>query len=199
MKKDIKNNSQTTPLAIDNFEPLQTEESTLLSLGIPIEPEPISSDSTFSILDKVSPEYREAKLTNHTKRPKTSLEEAIEVSGHLSKDKKVLFTSLAQLYLTDMAHNIFKSQFDLSEDYPDYTIDEWQEFLTDRIVSVYIDKHKRTVLKTAAEDNLASPDAKNKRDSLKLIEAYEAKERKEAQKNVVIIRLPDVYDTPPSS
>lgn len=181
-------------ISINNMTPIQAQESSITSLGIPIEPEPFSSDTALAILDKVSPEYREAKLTNHTKRPKTSLEEAIEVSGHLSKEKKELFISLARLYLTDMAHNIFKSQFDLSEDYPLYSIDEWQEFLTDRIVSVYIDKHKRTVLKTAAEDNLASPDAKNKRDSLKLIEAYEAKERKEAQKNVVIIRLPDVYD-----
>ena len=182
-------------ISISNMTTLPPEDiGHITSLGIPVEPEPFSSEASLAILDKVSPEYREAKLTNHTKRPKTSLEEAIEVSGHLSKEKKALFISLAHLYLEDMAHNIFKSQFDLSKDYPLYSIDEWQEFLTDRIVSVYIDKHKRTVLKTAAEDNLASPDAKNKRDSLKLIEAYEAKERKEAQKNVVIIRLPDVYD-----
>ena len=182
-------------ISISNMTELPPEDNGYtLSLGIPVEPEPFSSDTAMAILDKVSPEYREAKLTNNLKRPKTSLEEAIEVSGHLSKEKKHLFISLAHLYLEDMAHNIFKSQFDLAEDYPTYSIDEWQEFLTDRIVSVYIDKHKRTVLKTAAEDNLASPDAKNKRDSLKVIEAYEAKERKEAQKNVVIIRLPDVYD-----
>lgn len=182
-------------ISISNMTELPPEDiSHITSLGIPVEPEPFSSDTAMAILDKVSPEYREAKLTNSTKRPKTSLEEAIEVSGHLSKDKKTLFISLAHLYLQDMAHNIFKSQFNLAEDYPAYTIDEWQEFLTDRIVSVYIDKHKRTVLKTAAEDNLHNPDAKNKRDSLKLIETYEAKERKEAQKNVVIIRLPDVYD-----
>jgi hypothetical protein len=59
---------------------------------------------------------------------------------------------------------------------------------------VYITKHKRTLLKTAAEDNLSNPNAKNKRDNLKLIENLEAQESKEAHKNVVIMRLPDIYD-----
>jgi hypothetical protein len=66
--------------------------------------------------------------------------------------------------------------------------------LQDRIVKVYIQKHKRTLLKSAAEDNLADPTAKNKRDNLKLIENLEEKEQQDAQKNVVIIRIPNIYD-----
>ena len=89
--------------------------------------------------------------------------------------------------------NIFRNQFELHENYPDVSADEWNDFLNDRIVSTYLSRHKRTLLKSAAEDNLANPLAKNKRDNLKLIENIEQQERKEAQKNIVIMRIPDIY------
>ena len=52
---------------------------------------------------------------------------------------------------------------------------------------------ERTLLKNTAEDNLADPFAKNKRDNLKLIENLEAQEQMESNKNICIIRIPDIY------
>ena len=72
--------------------------------------------------------------------------------------------------------------------------DEWNNFLSDKIVSVYLAKHKRTLLKSAAEDNLSNPLAKNKRDNLKLIENLQEQEKKDATRNVVIMRIPNIYD-----
>ena len=98
------------------------------------------------------------------------------------------------MFLEDMHHNLFKNQFELKNRYPDASVDEWNDFLSDRIVSVYIKKHKRTLLKNTAEDNLADPFAKNKRDNLKLIENLEAQEQAEQNRNICIIRIPDIYD-----
>ena len=101
---------------------------------------------------------------------------------------------MANLYTADMRANIFRNQFDLNKEYPLYTIDEWNNFLIDRIVSVYISKHKRTILKAAAEDNLHNPISKNKRDSIQLIKNLEEQEQMENNNNICIIRIPDIYD-----
>ena len=93
-----------------------------------------------------------------------------------------------------MQLNIFRNQFQLAKNYPDYSVDEWNDFLNDRIVKVYITKHKRTLLKASAEDNLANPLAKNKRDNLKLIENLQAQEDSENAHNIVIMRVPNIYD-----
>ena len=61
-------------------------------------------------------------------------------------------------------------------------------------MSTYISKHKRTLLKSAAEDNLANPLAKNKRDNLQLIKNIEEQEQTDSKKNICIIRIPDIYD-----
>lgn len=154
----------------------------------------------YSLLDRSSSEYRKAKVENEyireelSKKEEDPLTKALSEATHLKEDKKELFIKLATLYLEDIQDNIFKNQFNLNKDYPEISADEWNDFLNDRIVSTYLSRHKRTLLKSAAEDNLANPLAKNKRDNLKLIENIEEQEKKEAQKNIVIIRIPDIYD-----
>lgn len=153
-------------------------------------------DVDYTAMDKDSAAYKEAQLTNAVKRNTENepLTIALKEATHLDEQTKKKYVSLAELYISNMHKNIFKNQFQLADDYLDTTVDEWNDFLSDRIVNVYITKHKRTLLKTAAEDNLSNPNAKNKRDNLKLIENLEAQESKEAHKNVVIMRLPDIYD-----
>lgn len=154
----------------------------------------------YSILDRSSSTYRKAKTENAYIREELSRQEedplttALSEATHLKEDKKEKFTNLARIYLEDIQSNIFKNQFDLNKSYPEITADEWNDFLNDRIVSTYLSRHKRTILRSAAEDNLANPLAKNKRDNLKLIENIEEQEKYEAQKNIVIIRIPDIYD-----
>ena len=122
------------------------------------------------------------------------LTDALSEASHLDGATKSKYIHLAGMYLSDMQKNILKDQFELSKDYPEVTPDEWNDFLSDRIVSTYITKHKRTLLKAAAEFNLALPGAKNKRDSLQLIRDIESKEQGEQNRNVVIMRIPDIYD-----
>jgi hypothetical protein len=145
-------------------------------------------------------EYKKAQTENKflrealSRRDEDPLSKALMNATHITSSVKTRYVYLSSIFLENMKDNIFKSQFELAESYPDATADEWNDFLNDRIVSTYLSRHKRTLLKSAAEDNLANPLAKNKRDNLKLIENIEAQERKEAQKNVVIMRIPDIYD-----
>lgn len=150
------------------------------------------------IYSRDSSEYREAQMLNRLNREENNIEDPLTTSlkeaKHIKDDVKDTYIHLAELYLEDMQDNLFRNQFQLAEKYAEYSADIWNDFLSDRIVGVYIQKHKRTLLKTAAEDNLANPFAKNKRDNLKLIENIKEEEQQEAQKNVVIIRIPDIYD-----
>ena len=158
-----------------------------------------TEEPDYDLLDRSSAEYRKAHTENKFIRQKTSekdedpLSKALMEATHIKDDVKTRYVYLAGVFLEDMKKNIFRNQFELYENYPDITADEWNDFLNDRIVSTYLSRHKRTLLKSAAEDNLANPLAKNKRDNLKLIENIEAQERQEAQKNIVIMRIPDIY------
>lgn len=159
-----------------------------------------TEEPDYSILDRDSSAYRKAQVENAYIREELSRKEeepltkALSEATHLKDDKKDLFIKLSTLYLEDIQDNIFKNQFDLNKLYPDISADQWNDFLNDRIVSTYLSRHKRTLLRSAAEDNLANPLAKNKRDNLKLIENIEQEEKSEAEKNIVIIRIPDIYD-----
>lgn len=153
---------------------------------------------SIDIFDKDSALYKETSTINSIKAATKEermdpLTTALSEATHLD-EKKDRYIQLAKLYTEDMQKNIFRNQFDLNKEYPDITIDEWNDFLTDRIVSVYINKHKRTLLKAAAEDNLANPIAKNKRDNLQLIRNIEEQEQSENNRNICIIRIPDIYD-----
>ena len=153
-----------------------------------------ASDKLF---DRESKEYQAQVAYNKSLEVENTLDpltDALKEATHIDAPTKEKYISLAKLYLSDMKKNILKDQFELNESYPNITPDEWNDFMSDRIVSTYITKHKRTLLKSAAEFNLAIPGAKNKRDSLQLIKDIETKEQGEQNKNICIIRIPDIYD-----
>ena len=149
------------------------------------------------LFDKDSTTYRSTSMINEIKaKTKTDNDDPLNIAlsqaTHLKDDIKERYIHLAGLYTKDMQHNLFRNQFDLNNEYPEASIDEWNDFLSDRIVSVYIKKHKRTLLKNTAEDNLANPIARNKRDNLQLIKNLEEQEAAENNRNICIIRIPDI-------
>ena len=151
------------------------------------------------LFSRDSAEYKEAYNFNKIERSNLEKQEdpltvALSEAAHLDDTKKAKYVNLAGLYLEDMHKHIFMNQFELNKKFPNYSVDEWNDFLTDRIVNVYINKHKRTLLKAAAEDNLSNPIAKNKRDNLQLIKNIEEQEQSEQNKNICIIRIPNIYD-----
>ena len=151
-----------------------------------------------SISDRTSMEYQEAynegsKVDAERKAKVDPLVESLEMAEHLDAATKAKMIDIANLYLGDMRENIFKDQFELNEEYPDVSIDEWNDFLADRIVSTYIGKHKRTLLKNKAESSLATPQSKNKKDNLQLLKEMSDAENRENVSNIVIMRIPDIY------
>lgn len=147
------------------------------------------------LADKTSEEYQKAYnegaiVENERNSKVDPLIESLEQAEHLKADNKKRMIEIAALYLDDMRSNIFSDQFDLHDEYPSVSIDEWNDFLADRIVSTYISKHKRTLLKNKAESSLATPSSKNKRDSLQLLREMESKDKDDTVNNVVIIRIP---------
>lgn len=167
----------------------QTEEPdySLLEEGYPI-----SNRDSFA--------YRKAHTENKflreeaSKKDETPLTASLLAATHITPTIKEKYAHMASVFLEDMRNNIFRNQFELEEEYPTISADEWNDFLNDRIVSTYLSRHKRTLLKSAAEDNLANPLAKNKRDNLKLIENIEREEQGDKEKNILIIRIPDIYE-----
>lgn len=115
---------------------------------------------------------------------------SLKEATHLPEEQLNILVMQAQLFLTDLKKNIRLDQFDLADKYSEYSIDEWNSFLVDKIVSQYISKHKRTMMKTKAEVGLADPLGKNKGDNLRLIAQLEEQERQENKENIVIMRIP---------
>lgn len=151
-----------------------------------------------NIADRRSMEYQEAYNKGHLvdterKQRVDPLVESLEQAEHLDAEKKAKMIEIANLYLSNMRDNIFSDQFELNGTYPEISIDEWNDFLADRIVSTYISKHKRTLLKNKAESSLATPDSKNKKDNLQLLKEMSDADSRENVSNIVIMRIPDIY------
>jgi hypothetical protein len=131
---------------------------------------------------------------------KTRLEElynlvdVIKMAGHLNEEKKNLFITLAELYTQNFRDNLFKDQFDMAKDNIGTTFDEWSMFLNDRLILTYINRHKRTLMKSNAESNLVDPFSKNKRDNLNLLKTLEEKDKAFSNQNIIIMRLPNKYE-----
>ena len=148
----------------------------------------------FSVFDKDTYDGLESKRLKKQRETETDpLIESLKESIHINETTKKSMLHLAELFLSDMKNNLTKDQFELEEKYSETTADEWTTFLTDRVVSTYITKHKNALLKIKAELNLADPYAKNKRDNLTLLQRLSDKEN-ESKQNVVIIRIPSKYE-----
>lgn len=150
------------------------------------------------IADRRSMQYQEAfnegsKVNAERINRVDPLIESLGQAEHLDSERKAKMIEIAEKYLSEMRDNIFRDQFELNEHYPDVSIDEWNDFLADRIVSTYINKHKRTLLKNKAESSLATPQSKNKKDNLQLLKEMNDADSRENVSNIVIMRIPDIY------
>ena len=147
----------------------------------------------FSMFDNNTYDGLEAKRNKSLRDDQADpLLESLSQSTHVSGKRKELLISMAETYLTHLRDNLLLDQFDLADKYHTYTVDEWADFLSDRVVSMYIKKHKNTLLRISAERNLSDPYAKNKRDNITLINNIK-EEEKENKQLICIMRLPDVY------
>ena len=100
------------------------------------------------LFNRDSAEYKEAYNFNKIERSNLEKQDdpltvALGEAAHLDDAKRAKYVNLAGLYLEDMHKHIFMNQFELNKKFPNYSVDEWNDFLTDRIVNVYINKHRK--------------------------------------------------------
>ena len=106
---------------------------------------------------------------------------------YLGSEQKVLFLNMTEKFLSDTKTNLFLDQFALNDKYPTYSLDNWVDYLSDRIVTKYIEKHRKVRMKSLAELQLLNPDTSNKTQSLKMLKDLETHKK---DNNIVIYRIP---------
>lgn len=143
--------------------------------------------------------YNEAKSleAKRTKKIRSDLIEdtlinSLQNANYLNEQLKTKYITLASYYISDMEENIMSTQFTLAKKYPNTSVDDWANFLKDKVVYTYIRKHRNAILAVTAEKNLADPYARNKRDNLSLIKSLENSDPD--YKPIVILRIPDKYE-----
>lgn len=144
-------------------------------------------DPLLSLAKKTTPEAIRHTLDKEKDPENNELYLNLMLSEYLNPNKKELFLSMTRLFVSDPRTNLFLDQFALNEKYPRYTLDNWVDYLSDRIVTAYITKHRKVRMKSIAEMQLLDPDTSNKSQSLKMLKDLETNKK---DNNIVIYRIP---------
>ena len=146
-----------------------------------------NEDPLLSLAKKSTPEAIQHSLDKERDPENNELYLNIMLAEYLDPNKKELFLSMTRLFVSDPRTNLFLDQFALNEKYPRYTLDNWVDYLSDRIVTAYITKHRKVRMKSIAEMQLLDPDTSNKSQSLKMLKDLETTKK---DNNIVIYRIP---------
>lgn len=144
-------------------------------------------DPVISLAKKTTPEAIRHSLDKERDPENNELYTQLMLAEYLNPEKKELFLSMTRLFVSDTRTNLFLDQFALNEKYPRYTLDNWVDYLSDRIVTAYITKHRKVRMKSIAEMQLLNPDTSNKSQSLKMLKDLETNKK---DNNIVIYRIP---------
>lgn len=148
---------------------------------------PTKEDPVISLAKKTTPEAVQHRLDKERDPENNELYLNIMLAEYLNPEKKELFLAMTRLFISDPRTNLFLDQFALNEKYPRYTLDNWVDYLSDRIVTAYITKHRKVRMKSIAEMQLLNPDTSNKSQSLKMLKDLEITKK---DNNIVIYRIP---------
>ena len=146
-----------------------------------------NEDPLISLAKKTTPEAIQHRLGKERDPENNELYLNLMLAEYLDPNKKELFLAMTRLFVSDARTNLFLDQFALNEKYPRYTLDNWVDYLSDRIVTAYITKHRKVRMKSIAEMQLLDPDTSNKSQSLKMLKDLETNKK---DNNIVIYRIP---------
>ena len=146
-----------------------------------------NEDPVISLAKKTTPEAIRHTLDKERDPENNELYLNIMLAEYLNPEKKELFLAMTRLFISDPRTNLFLDQFALNEKYPRYSLDNWVDYLSDRIVTAYITKHRKVRMKSIAEMQLLNPDTSNKSQSLKMLKDLETTKK---DNNIVIYRIP---------
>lgn len=146
-----------------------------------------NEDPVISLAKKTTPEAIQHSLDKERDPENNELYLNLMLAEYLNPEKKELFLSMTRLFISDPRTNLFLDQFALNEKYPRFSLDNWVDYLSDRIVTAYITKHRKVRMKSIAEMQLLNPDTSNKSQSLKMLRDLETTKK---DNNIVIYRIP---------
>lgn len=146
-----------------------------------------NEDPVISLAKKTTPEAIRHTLDKERDPENNELYLNIMLAEYLNPEKKELFLAMTRLFISDPRTNLFLDQFALNEKYPRFSLDNWVDYLSDRIVTAYITKHRKVRMKSIAEMQLLDPDTSNKSQSLKMLRDLETNKK---DNNIVIYRIP---------
>lgn len=146
-----------------------------------------NEDPVISLAKKTTPEAIQHSLDKERDPENNELYLNIMLAEYLNPEKKELFLAMTRLFVSDPRTNLFLDQFALNEKYPRFSLDNWVDYLSDRIVTAYITKHRKVRMKSIAEMQLLDPDTSNKSQSLKMLRDLEITKK---DNNIVIYRIP---------
>ena len=185
-KKDNSTNKDTTleHIVSDNTPLMTQEELDKYIYGTNTNKE---EDPLISLAKNTTPEAIHYRMEKEKDPENNELYTQLMLAEYLNPEQKELYLAMTRLFVSDTRTNLFLDQFALNEKYPRYSLDNWVDYLSDRIVTAYITKHRKVRMKSIAEMQLLSPDTLNKTQSLKMLKDLETNKK---DNNIVIYRIP---------
>lgn len=119
----------------------------------------------------------------------TKLEKALYNSTMIDQDKKEKYLDMAETFLEDLKLNINKTSIDLSEMYPQYSSEDWMEWLTFPAVSKYVNGYRKERITREAEIAMT----KGSVGAAKIKDIVTSKDS-DINSRYVVFRLPDKED-----
>ena len=119
----------------------------------------------------------------------SKLEKDIYASDLLTEREKDKYLSMAERFLPDIKINLNKTSIELNEQYPEYSIEDWMEFVNVPAVSKYLNLLRNESISRSAETAMTDGSlagAKLK----KIIESTSS----DINSRYIIFRLPDKED-----
>jgi hypothetical protein len=123
--------------------------------------------------------------------PAGSLSEILKNDPALKEDqeKRILYTSYASLFDSDLIENLHFTSIELNDKYNTSNPSSWREFLRHPIVKRYIDGFLNERTEKTADVSLGAVGFKPK-DALKIKETMSAKNKGEDNSNILVVFLP---------
>lgn len=127
------------------------------------------------------------------KRQQNALILRLQNDPELAKDpdRKMLYISMARLYIEDLQNNLSRTSMELEGMYMDFGVnyDQWREFLFYPLVKTYIDDLKSEKMLSMADKQIMS--GENPQHALKVKEDIRKRGGEEDRSNFVVFFLPD--------
>lgn len=131
-----------------------------------------------------------AEKKKNDKDKQKQLVKLIHNDTKLTREEKMEYSAMADIYLENLKDNLNKTSIELNEVHPEIEIDVWREFLTVPVIRKYLQGFKDEQIATKADEGLMKGD----KDAVGIKKVMAAQGPVVNNSNIVLIRLPEKVD-----